>query len=48
MSALHRLEEVGGNLCVTDNISLAALDAEALLDAIESVGGVIEVRDNGP
>jgi len=48
VTALHGLDEVGGDLVVRDNPSLAAADAQALVDAIGSVGGTVDVGDNGP
>ncbi len=42
------LDAVGGDLRVVDNPSLPAAEAEAVAAGVGSVGGVVDVRDNGP
>lgn len=45
---LAGLALVGADLVIAENDSLPSADAEALLDAIESVGGAVLIEGNGP
>lgn len=48
VTALHGLEEVRDRLLIWHNPSLAAADAEALRDAIETLGDHVSIAANGP
>ena len=47
VSALHSIEEVLDDLQITNNDALSTEDAEALWDAIGTVGGDVTIEDNG-
>lgn len=46
--ALHGLSAVSGNVTIRGNVTLASADADALVAAIESIGGTVDVSGNGP
>ena len=48
VTALHGLTWVGGDALIEENRSLASSDAQALLDAIDAVGGLARESGNGP
>lgn len=48
VSALHGVQSVGTDLLVTDNTSLPTASAEALRDAIGSIGGEVQISGNAP
>lgn len=47
VTALHGLEEVGGDLSIQYNYALTTEAAEALVDAIDAIGGTVTVENNG-
>lgn len=47
MTAAHGLAHVG-SVSIIDNPSLAAADAQALVDDIDTIDGDISLSDNGP
>jgi hypothetical protein len=48
VSALETVDTVAVDLTITDNPTLATSDAEALRDAIGSIGGSVTISGNGP
>jgi hypothetical protein len=48
VTRLHGLDTVGGDVVITLNPALSSASAEALGDAIESVGGAVTISGNGP
>lgn len=48
LSGLGALEAVGGDLSILYNEVLPQADAEAFVATIDTIGGEVEVRENGP
>lgn len=49
LTALQGLTTIAGDLSVTQNICLPALEAQALRDAVQTIGGAVTLSANiGP